>query len=583
MYPRTVKVRSSSGTVHEYVRIVEAYRDGGKVKQRVVADLGRKDLLINILPKLKRLLTGAGGPEDSTPTDPEFIDASTWGPILVVRALFDQLGLWSILDQYLGHAKGVPFADRAFVLVANRLIAPASEHGLAGWLETDFVCDRKGRRYIPHWHQRRRVRVHPRQLDAWYRTLDQLLAAKDRIEVALFHRLRDLFSLKPELVLYDITGTYFEGAGPHDFAKHGYSRDGKSQDVQVIVGVVMVAGWPIAHHVWEGNRVDHSTVQEVITDLRKRFEFGRVVFVGDRGMVTDENIGSITKDHHGFLVGIKRRRNPRLDAWLAAVDDTKWIDCPGGINAQERKTHPLRTRAQEVPSGDPAMRVIVIDSDERRGYEQTKREQAMERARQKLEKLRERIASGDLKRPEKIGAAVERIMQRYHGYRYFDWRLHSGSLEFSESKVHLEREKKIEGKYVIATSEKGLSVLDAVALYKDLTEVESGFRQLKDVMALRPIYHRIEARVKAHIFVAALALLVQRLLGRRLHEAGLDLSPERALQALSTVRLVSFHLEGQGERRGITGGCPDARRVLKALKLADQRPPAPPEGEETVM
>jgi transposase len=583
MYPRTVKVRSSSGTVNEYVRVVEAYRDGGKVKQRVVADLGRKDLLIDILPKLKRLLTGDGGPEDSTPSDPEVVDASTWGPILVVRALFDQLGLWSILDQYLGRAKGVPFADRAFVLVANRLIAPASEHGLAGWLETDFVCDRKGRRFVPHWHQRRRVRVHPRQLDAWYRTLDQLLAAKDRIEVALYHRLRDLFSLKPELVLYDITSTYFEGTGPHDFAKHGYSRDGKSQNVQVIVGVVMVAGWPIAHHVWEGNRVDHSTVQEVISDLRKRFAFGRVVFVGDRGMVTDENIESITKDHHGFLVGIKRRRNPQLDAWLHAVDDTKWIDCPGGINAQERKTNPLRTRAQEVPSGDSAMRVIVIDSDERRGYEQAKREQAMERARQKLEKLKERIASGDLKRPEKIGAAVERIMQRYHGYRYFDWKLSAGSLEFSESETHLEREKKIEGKYIIATSEKGLSVLDAVALYKELTAVESGFRQLKDVMALRPIYHQIESRVKAHIFVAALALLVQRLLGRRLQGAGVDLSPERALQALSTVRLVRFHLEGQGERSGITGGCPDARLVLKALKLADQRPPAPPEGEEAVM
>ena len=583
MYPRTIKVRSSSGTINEYVRVVEAYRDGGKVKQRVVADLGRKDLLIDILPKLKRLLTGDGGPEDSTPTDPEVVDASTWGPLLVVRALFDQLGLWSILDQYLGRAKGVLFADRAFVLVANRLIAPASEHGLAGWLETDFVCDRKGRRFVPHWHQRRRVRVHPRQLDAWYRTLDHLLAAKDRIEVALYHRLRDLFSLKPELVLYDITSTYFEGIGPHDFAKHGYSRDGKAQNVQVIVGVVMVAGWPIAHHVWEGNRVDHSTVQEVIGDLRKRFEFGRVVFVGDRGMVTDENIESITKDHHGFLVGIKRRRNPQLDAWLHAVDDTKWIDCPGGINAQERKTNPLRTRAQEVPSGNSAMRVFVIDSDERRGYEQTKREQAMGRARQKLERLQERISCGALKRPEKIGAAVERIMQRYHGYRYFDWELGAGSLEFSESKTHLEREKKIEGKYVIATSEKGLSVLDAVALYKDLTAVESGFRQLKDVMALRPIYHQIESRVKAHIFVAALALLVQRLLGHRLEGAGVDLSPERALQALSTVRLVSFHLEGQGERRGITGGCPDARLVLKALKLADQRPPAPPEGEGTVM
>jgi len=401
--------------------------------------------------------------------------------------------------------------------------------------------------------------------------------------VALYHRLRDLFSLKPDLVLYDITSTYFEGAGPHDFAKHGYSRDGKSQNVQVIVGVVMVAGWPIAHHVWAGNRLDHSTVQEVISDLRKRFEFGRLVFVGDRGMVTDENIESITKDQHGFLVGIKRRRNAKLDVWLDAVDDTKWIDCPGGINTRERKTDPPRTRAQEIASGNPDMRVIVIDSDERRGYEQAKREQAMERARQKLAKLKERVASGDVKQPEKIGAAVERIMQKYHGYRYFDWTLKNGLLEFSESATHLGREKKIEGKYVIMTSEKGLSVLDAVAMYKELADVESGFRQLKDVMALRPIYHQVESRGKAHIFVAALALLVQRLLGRRLKEAGVDLSPARAMQAVSTVRLVTFRLEGQPERRGMAGGCPDARQILKALKLVDQRPPVPPEGENTVM
>jgi transposase len=583
MYARIVKVRSSNGTVNEYVRIVEAYRDGGAPKQRTIADLGRKDVLLDVLPKLQRLLRGETESEQGSALDPDVVDASTWGPVLVVRALFEQLGLWSILDQKLGRAKDVPFADRAFVLVANRLIAPTSEHGLAGWLETDFVCDRKGRRFIPHWHQRRRVRVHPRQLDAWYRTLDQLHAAKDQIEVALYHRLRDLFSLKPDLVLYDITSTYFEGAGPHDFAKHGYSRDGKSQNVQVIVGMVMVAGWPIAHHVWAGNRIDHSTVQEVISDLCKRFEFGRLVFVGDRGMVTDENIESITKDKHGFLVGIKRRRNAKLDAWLDAVDDTKWVECPGGINTRERKTDPPRTRAQEVPSGDPDLHVIVIDSDERRGYEQGKREQAMERARQKLEKLKERVASGDLKQPEKIGAAVERIMQRYHGYRYFVWQLKGGALEFSASATHLGREKKIEGKYVIMTKEKGMGVLDAVALYKELTDVESGFRQLKDVLALRPIYHQIEPRVKAHIFVAALALLVQRLLGRRLKEAGVDLSPARAMQALSTVRLVTFHLEGQPEQRGVAGGCPDARLVLKALKLVDQRPPAPPKGEDTVM
>src|SRR5580704_16031625 len=458
MYPRAVKVRSSSGTVNEYVRVVEAYRDGGKVKQRVVADLGRKDLLVEVLPKLRRLLTG----EAHEPADPQFGEAPTWGPVLVVRALFDQLGLWGILDQYLGQAKGVPFADRAFVLVANRLIAPASEHGLAGWLETDFVCDRQGRRFIPHRHQRRRVRVHPRQLDAWYRTLDQLHAAKDRIEVALYHRLRDLFSFKPDLVLYDITSTYFAGAGPAGFAKHGYSRDGKPHNVQVIVRVVMVTGWPIGHHVWSGNEVDHGTVQRAIRDLHQRFGFNRLVFVGDRGMVTDNNITAITSEKNGYLVGLKRRRNKKLNKWLDAIDEAKWTSCPVGMTARE-KTNPPRTRAQEVPSGIEGMRIIIVDSDERRAYEEAMRQKSMERTRQALEKLRERVAAGKLKQPEKIGAAAERLLQRNHGYRYYSWDIHQGRFRYSENAEVLKSEKGIEGKYVIATSEAALSVLEVVA------------------------------------------------------------------------------------------------------------------------
>jgi hypothetical protein len=136
---------------------------------------------------------------------------------------------------------------------------------------------------------------------------------------------------------------------------------------------------------------------------------------------------------------------------------------------------------------------------------------------------------------------------------------------------------------VIATSESGLGVLDVVAISKDLSDLERGFRQLKDVRAMRPIYHQIEPRVKAHIFVAALALLVQRLLSRRLEEGGIDFSAERAPEALETVRLVRFRLRARTERRGVSGGCPDARRVLKALKLSELAPPSPPEGEGTVM
>ena len=395
MYIRTVKVRSSNGTLNEYVRVVEAYREDGKVKQRVVADLGRKDLLAELLPRLRRVLEGTPRLEGAAEEELEVLDAATWGPLLVVRQLFEELGLWEILERLLGRAKDVPWADRAFVLLANRLICPASEHGLAGWLETDFVCDRRGRRFLPRWHQRGRVRVHHQQLDAWYRTLDRLLAAKAQIETALYGRLRDLFSLQPDLVLYDITSTYFEGTGPAGLAKHGYSRDGKPQNVQVIVGVVMVAGWPIAHHVWEGNRLDQTTVPEVIRDLRERFAFGRVVFVGDRGMVTEKNLEALTREGHGYLVGVKRRRNARLDAWLTALDERKWRDCPVGITAGEKRVPP-RTRVQEVPSGEEGVRVFVIDSEERQQYEQAMRGRSMERVRTALAKLQRRVATGRL-------------------------------------------------------------------------------------------------------------------------------------------------------------------------------------------
>jgi transposase len=575
MYPRAIKVRSSNGTVNEYVRIVEAYREDGKVKQRVVADLGRKDVLLSVLPKLQRLLPGDIEPDESTPMELKVVDASTWGPVLAIRTLFEQLGLWDIFDRCLGRAKGVSFTDRAFVLVANRLIRPTSEHGLAGWLETDFVCDRMGRRFMPNWHQRNRVRVHPSQLDAWYRTLDQLHKAKERIEEALYHRLRDLFSFQPDLVLYDITSTYFEGAGPEDFANHGHSRDDKPHNVQVVVGVVMVAGWPIAHHVWPGNRVDHTTVQEAVGDLQKRFGFGRIVFVGDRGMVTAENLESLKRAHHGFVVGLNRRRNSELKGWLDLLDERKWVNCPGGINAQERKTDPPRTRAQEVASGDPGMRVIIVDSDERRQYEQAMRQRSMDRTRQKLEKLKTRIGSGRVKNRDKIIKAAEKVLSKNHGQRYYAYELNTdGEFEFSECRS-LKHEQRIEGKYVIATTEKSLSVPEAVAIYKDLADVERGFRHLKDVLAMRPIYHQVEPRVRAHIFVAALALLVQRLLDRRLRDASVEFSSSRAMEALCTVRHVTFRVEGQSKRCGLAGGSPDARRVLKALKVTDLRPPTP--------
>jgi transposase len=583
MYLRTVKVPSSNGTVNEYVRVVESYRQDGKVKQRTIADLGRRDLLTALLPQLQRLLAGEVRPAGETAGDIDVLEAATWGPVLVVRALFEQLGLWSLFDELLGKASNGPsFTDRAFVLIANRLIRPSSEHGLARWLETDFVCDRQGRRFVPHWHTRGRVKVHHRQLDAWYRTLDQLAKIKARLEVRLYQQLRDLFSLQPDLVLFDITSTYFEGAGPKDFAQHGYSRDGKPQNVQVVVGLVMVAGWPIAHHVWQGNQLDVNAVQGVITDLMTRFQFARIIFVGDRGMVSEDNLEAIRRDGHGYLVGLKRRRNAQLDAWLQTLDDGKWLDCPMGITAREKKTHPPRTRVQEVASGTPEQRVFVIDSDERRQYEEGKRQQAMERTRVRLEKVQARVAKGRLTDPAQVGAAAERALRAHKGYRYYAWDLRDGAFVFFEHPVHFECEKRLEGKYVVATSEMNVNAQAAVALYKQLTEVERGFRHLKDILALRPIYHQLETRVRAHIFVAALALLLQTLLERRLQDAHVDLSATEALQAVETIHHVTFRVN-QERRSGVSAASARAHQVLKALNITTLRPPPPPSEEPTVM
>ena len=591
MFIRSIKVPSSNGTVHEYVRIVASVRDHGKVKQQVIANLGRRDTLEAVLPQLIRFLKGEEEPPQLAGRDGpiEVLDASTWGPMLVAGHFFGQLGLWPLLDAGRRWPKLLPEEDpaddwvsRVLVLITNRLVRPASEHGLAEWLETDYVCDRAGRRYLPCWKKHRRVQVDLAQLQRWYRTLDHLLLNKDSLEVALYQRLRTLFDFQADLVFYDVTSTYFEGHGPPTLAKHGYSRDGKPRNVQVVVGVVMVAGWPIAHHVWAGNTRDSTTVQEVIQDLGQRFRFRRIVFVGDRGMVTESNLAMLQeKEDHGFLVGMTRRQNPEAEALIDRVDEAKWIDCPMGINAGEKK-NPPRTRVQEVTCDRAGVRVFVVDSDERRAYEERQRTKAMRRVRDALAKVQTRVAKGQLKKPEKIGAAVERALQKNHGYRYYTWALPEGRLVISEHPVNLPREKKYEGKYLIQTDQVEITPEDAVEHYKDLSEVERGFRSLKDPLGMRPIWHHVERRVKAHIFVAALAFLIERMLERALKDARLSLSARSALEALKTIRYVQFRIDGE-RRSGVTPGSSRARQVLKALKLGNVRPPTPPSGEETTM
>jgi transposase len=484
------------------------------------------------------------------------------------------LGLESILDR-IGSDREL--SDRSLALVANRLTEPTSEHGLARWLETNFVCDRQGGRWLPQWREERerlgskrpRVRVRDTQLKGWYRTLDRLIAARERVEKELFLRLRDLFHLKVDLVFYDLTSTYFEGQGG-PLAAHGYSRDGKPRNRQVLVGLVMIEGWPIAHHVFAGKGRDAATLPGVLEDVQERFGLQRVIWVGDRGMMTSSNLEQLRQKGQGYVVGLNRRRRRDVLGYVERATGV-WQECPLGVSGRE-KSRPLKTRVQEVASDQPGVRVFVVDSEERRSYERSRREQAMGRVQAELEALRRRVARGKLKTPEKIGAAAQRILGRRHGYRYWDWKLVEGRFEYFEHPVYLPQEKVLEGKYLIQVEGCELSAVEAVRIYKELSEVERAFCRLKDVIEMRPVYHQTQRRIEAHLFVAALAFLLDRALEKTLKAAGLDLSSREAWQVLRTVRVVEIDL-GQAEpQRSVTRGTARAARILKALNLRDLNP-----------
>ena len=573
MYIRVTKVKRGDGKIDEYLRLVESYWNQGSPRHRVICNLGRKELLAPHVDTLVRILKG----EEPSPkaSSASAVGAWDWGVMLVARHLSQELGLSRILDDRL---KDHEVTDRALALVANRLCEPTSEHGMARWLETDFVCDRFGERWLAEWRddaerlrsRRPRVRVKDRQLRQWYGTLDKLVVHKREVEKELFLRLRNLFALKVDLVFYDLTSTYFEGSGPAGLAKHGHSRDGKPRNRQILVGVVMIDGWPIAHHVFEGNKRDSTTVESVLKDIQERFGLQRVVFVGDRGMVTLDNVELLRSQEQGYLLGLNRRRRPEILRYLQRATGP-WLQCPAGVTASEKAEVP-KTRVQEVASDKSDVRVFVVHSDERLAYEQGEREKAMERVRAELEALEQRVAKGKLRAPEKIGAAASRLLTRNHGSRYYSWELKDGKFRFFEHPTNLEQEKALEGKYLIQTEEKDISPIQAVEVYKELSEVERAFRELKDVIEMRPIFHQKSDRVHAHVFVASLAFLLDRALEKKLKSVQLDISSKEAWQSLRTVRVVDIDL-GNGERkRSVTEGSARASRILRLLDINDRHP-----------
>ena len=568
MFPHVNKVGP-----YQYLRILETYYEKGKHKQRVVANLGRLDQIQGDLPKLLKGLSRFTSEPLVAPEDVKADAALPWGPVLLARHLYEELHLDRILrEQCASPHREFDVAETAFVLLANRLTEPHSEHGLADWLETFYVPDRHGRRWLPDWlpdevvTPEHRVRVEDRQLAMWYRTLDALLEARKAIETALYLRVRDLFHLDVDLVLYDVTNAYFARRRPKGtLRRHGKSKDGKARNVLVVLGVVMANGWPIAHHIFPGNTADKKTFPAVVEDLEGRFGLRRVLIVADAGMVSPENLKFLSAEGREvrYLLGMPGRRSEEAAAVFERVRAAPWTVVDEG------------NRVAEVRLADPQVRYLVVESDERRDYEQELRQRDMERTAEALRAVEEAVRAGRLKEPEKIGARAARAMADHHGSRYFSWNLApDGAFQFCEDPAKLAAETVREGRYLIKTNDPDLGPEESVEAYKQLSDVEAGYRDLKDVLTVRPVYHKSDDRVEAHIFVATLALFLKRTLEHHLDEKGIYMTATRAFNAMKSMGVSVLDFDGV-TRFLVGSGSRDARRLVKALRITDINPPKP--------
>jgi transposase len=380
------------------------------------------------------------------------------------------------------------------VMVLNRLIAPCSEHAMPAWVERTAMSDVL------------RVDLSELEDSALYRNLDRLHPNRQAIESALAQHEESLFNLDDTYCLYDLTSTYFEGQCLNNpKAQRGYSRDKRPDCKQVVVGLVLDRdGFPKAHEVFEGNRQDRATLEDMLGLLEKRTgRRGGATVIVDRGMAYEENLAQIRARGHHYLVA---SRQSERQAWLDELEeDEGWhevIRQPSPRNLGQKKSRVWIKRAETAE-----LLYILCRSEGRRAKDEAIRLKQEKRLLADLARLKKRVESGRLT-AEKVYEAIGRLKERYPRvarYWKMDYEAESRALSWDEDQEKKQRALRLDGAYLLKTDRKDLSDEEAWRLYMLLTRVEDAFRDMKSPLSERPIFHHLQHRVEAHIFLCVLA------------------------------------------------------------------------------
>ena len=534
--------RRCGGRKRTYWALVESVRTGRGSRQRVVAYLGELARSERTgWAQLGQNLSGKERPSRSLFDPPHYDDPSDEEPVLVdlrgvrlerLRDFGDvwmALGLWRLLglDALLeslippGH-ESIPWPVVAAILTVARLCEPSSElHIETTWYRRTALEDLLG------------VPVEKVQTDRLYDGLDWLLPHKDQIEKHLKERLGGLFDLEYDLLLYDVTSTYFEGeCAANGLAKRGYSRDSRPDCLQVCIGLVVTTdGIPLGYEVFAGNRHDSTTVEEIVEAMEKKYGRANRIWVMDRGMVSEKNLKFLRQREGLYIVGTPKAMLRQFEEYLTRKD---WQEVQAGVEVQ----------LVPGPNGDETF--ILARSADRRDKEKAMHDRFIERLEAALRKMQASAESGRLKDEAVANRRLGRLMCQYwRAAGAFEVKIERLSPPQGKARLRMTWTRNpcwsdwaalSEGCYLLRTNLNETNPATLWKRYIQLTEAEWAFRITKDELAIRPIWHQKTDRVLAHILVCFLAYVLWKTLGQWMRRSGLGDAPRTLLEELAKIK-----------------------------------------------
>ena len=511
MFVKTTARKTKSGTVR-YLHLAHSEWDpvAGRSVPKILYGFGREDQLDRdaikrLVTSLTRLLDPADAQAASADSELTFCESRPFGGTFTLDALWRRLGIDTVLKgldtgpdgtRRRGRPREVEVTERVlFGLVANRALAPSSKLAAADWINHDVHIDG-----LPQTSD-----------DACYRAMDWLHDVREQLEIGVFHQVANLLNLEVDLLFFDTTSTYFETgeedeAVPRDkngnvtddeqkaaegkpagFRAYGKSKDHRDDLPQVVIGMAVTRdGIPVRVWCWPGNTADSALIRQVKDDMRD-WTLARVIWVADRGFTSAENRRYLRAGDHHYIIG-ERLRSGSAEAAAALSRQGRYQDVTGNL------------RVKEVKISDSERFVICFSP------EGAERDAAVRR--RMLAQLQEMITGSDklsvTKRAELRGViSTKPGLNRY-------LRVTPGGLLRVDA-ARIKAEENLDGKYLLRTSDPRLPAEDIALGYKQLLEVERGWRDLKQVIDLRPVYHRKEERIRAHVILCWLALLLIRI------------------------------------------------------------------------